>query len=594
MRLGLWHRKKRGYGSRFRWAAQLDNLSLDAELVLMSDTSKPAHSERPPSQPSGGRSEVDGPNAELDGGSAPQGSTVARVILKRVPVLVMPSPVAAVPRPSSSVPRPISSVPRPVSSVPRPISSVPRPVSSVPKPGSAARTPVPPPPWPLSAVRTPVPAAPWPLSAVPTPVPVGPGRVSPEPRPPSEKTAAVPDVAELLRRGWAAFLGSAEDERRDNLLTALKQSAAQAVKRDPDCAFGYFVLGKAAALDGLTVQASRLLRKAIELDPSLDESPAARNVRAGEADEAPRDGSPRGGSPRQDHLPKVLVDAGATAPPFAPPAPRAHSAEPVAPARTGDLGILLGVGLAVCVLSGGVLMGDRLGGAANHSHAQALDKTAPLEASANRLNEPAPRGEASMSIVGTLPDEVSPSIGPAAAEASSSIVSALPAEASSSTLSVQPAEATSSIAPVLSAETPSSIPSARPTEAPSPAPSALPTQASSSTVAVRPAEGSRPAVPVVGHPPQTAPAASASSSASASPPVVGQRGPESASDVGTVVLPAWTRGHRIYVDGRVVGEGPDPLRLKCGSRVMRLGSAGQDQQVIVPCGGEVRLAPERP
>ncbi len=62
-------------------------------------------------------------------------------------------------------------------------------------------------------------------------------------------------------------------------------------------------------------------------------------------------------------------------------------------------------------------------------------------------------------------------------------------------------------------------------------------------------------------------------------------------NVGTVLLPAWTRGRRVYVDGHVVGEGPEPLHLRCGSHILRLGSAGEEQTVEVPCGGSVRAGP---
>jgi hypothetical protein len=61
--------------------------------------------------------------------------------------------------------------------------------------------------------------------------------------------------------------------------------------------------------------------------------------------------------------------------------------------------------------------------------------------------------------------------------------------------------------------------------------------------------------------------------------------------MGTVLLPAWTRGRRVFVDSHVVGEGPEPLRLRCGQHTLRLGSAGEEQTVTVPCGGAVHVGP---
>jgi hypothetical protein len=65
-------------------------------------------------------------------------------------------------------------------------------------------------------------------------------------------------------------------------------------------------------------------------------------------------------------------------------------------------------------------------------------------------------------------------------------------------------------------------------------------------------------------------------------------------NVGTVRLPAWTKGRRVYVDGRVVGEGPEPLQVRCGTHLLRLGSAGKEQSVVVPCGSAVRVDSPRP
>jgi hypothetical protein len=59
---------------------------------------------------------------------------------------------------------------------------------------------------------------------------------------------------------------------------------------------------------------------------------------------------------------------------------------------------------------------------------------------------------------------------------------------------------------------------------------------------------------------------------------------------GMVLLPARAAGHRIFVDGRrAKTEGTEPLRLRCGKRVIQIGSSGTPEEIQVPCGGEVQL-----
>jgi hypothetical protein len=64
--------------------------------------------------------------------------------------------------------------------------------------------------------------------------------------------------------------------------------------------------------------------------------------------------------------------------------------------------------------------------------------------------------------------------------------------------------------------------------------------------------------------------------------------------VGTVRFPARASGHRIYVDGRrakveETSDGIGPLRLRCGSHLVQIGSAGIPEPIVLPCGGEVQL-----
>ncbi|GAC1542096.1 MAG: hypothetical protein NVS3B10_06560 [Polyangiales bacterium] len=48
-------------------------------------------------------------------------------------------------------------------------------------------------------------------------------------------------------------------------------------------------------------------------------------------------------------------------------------------------------------------------------------------------------------------------------------------------------------------------------------------------------------------------------------------------------------GHRVFVDGRVVGEGPGPLEVPCGRHAVKVGSGGKTQSLDLPCGGETTL-----
>jgi hypothetical protein len=65
-----------------------------------------------------------------------------------------------------------------------------------------------------------------------------------------------------------------------------------------------------------------------------------------------------------------------------------------------------------------------------------------------------------------------------------------------------------------------------------------------------------------------------------------------ASGVQTVVvLPRSSAGHRIFVDGHVVGSGPEPVTVKCGRHAVKIGSAGKPRIKDLPCGGEITLPP---
>lgn len=90
-----------------------------------------------------------------------------------------------------------------------------------------------------------------------------------------------------------------------------------------------------------------------------------------------------------------------------------------------------------------------------------------------------------------------------------------------------------------------------------------------------------------------APTVAASPSAAPSPVVASVSASAStaapAATVGTVRT-ADSGGHRVWIDGKLVGQTPQAFEVTCGLHVIRVGSAGQPQMTEVPCGGEVEVA----
>jgi hypothetical protein len=76
------------------------------------------------------------------------------------------------------------------------------------------------------------------------------------------------------------------------------------------------------------------------------------------------------------------------------------------------------------------------------------------------------------------------------------------------------------------------------------------------------------------------------------PPVAIASAPASnvAPDMTIVTLPASAKGHRVFVDGRVVGNGGGgPMTLKCGTHKVQIGSGGKPLVTDLPCGGELTI-----
>jgi hypothetical protein len=80
----------------------------------------------------------------------------------------------------------------------------------------------------------------------------------------------------------------------------------------------------------------------------------------------------------------------------------------------------------------------------------------------------------------------------------------------------------------------------------------------------------------------TAPVASATAAPSATAPPI-------APGDGILRAPARAAQHRVFLDGRTLGEGSGEYRVPCGKHAVRIGSKGDDSTIDVPCGGSIDL-----
>jgi serine/threonine-protein kinase len=79
------------------------------------------------------------------------------------------------------------------------------------------------------------------------------------------------------------------------------------------------------------------------------------------------------------------------------------------------------------------------------------------------------------------------------------------------------------------------------------------------------------------------------SAARAAPSSRAEGEPPIPDDVGVLETPASMTDHRVFVDGVSRGYGGDPIRVRCGRHVVRLGSAGRFQAIDVPCRGTIAV-----
>jgi serine/threonine protein kinase len=153
--------------------------------------------------------------------------------------------------------------------------------------------------------------------------------------------------------------------------------------------------------------------------------------------------------------------------------------------------------------------------------------------------------------------------------------------------SVEPTSAVGSVSPMPST---SSAPPSRPPPAPM---SSVSTTARASTSAFSPAASAASSAASPAHP---SVATSASASASAAPVTntatpAGTDADAAAAGLGSIFTDPTFGSHRIFIEGRVVGESPGPVQVRCGTRSIQVGSAGVAKDVSVPCGGSILVTP---
>lgn len=56
------------------------------------------------------------------------------------------------------------------------------------------------------------------------------------------------------------------------------------------------------------------------------------------------------------------------------------------------------------------------------------------------------------------------------------------------------------------------------------------------------------------------------------------------------IFPESAKGHRVFIDGRAIGDADVPALVDCGKHKLQIGSTGKERQVDLPCGGGYRIS----
>jgi hypothetical protein len=347
-----------------------------------------------------------------------------------------------------------------------------------------------------------------------------------------------PEAAEFrLAREWAQFLAKATDETRGGTLSALKRMASEAVKQDPSFAFGFFVLGRVASLEGLDRHGIRFFRQAVTLDPSLVE--AERYLRVLTLRASRPESSPELTAARKPISPSKLGAAPKPSPMSE--GPRHDSAPGEKPTGIDRVGLMIKAVVAEVQPP--------------TPEPFSLPESAPEKASAvHGPATPLPKRGRVLRV------------GPAALMIAAVVAVGL--------VVGQRRSRPPSAGQIAATSAPHAQPQGQPVPtSPAPSPSASASPMASVPLAAPLAVADSVATHAPRSPTQTAPSATS------------LLGPTQ----GTVKTPLSRGGHRLFVDGLVVGETPNPVLVSCGAHVIKIGGAGKEQLIYVPCGGTVTV-----
>jgi hypothetical protein len=111
---------------------------------------------------------------------------------------------------------------------------------------------------------------------------------------------------------------------------------------------------------------------------------------------------------------------------------------------------------------------------------------------------------------------------------------------------------------------------------------AFSTPAAASAGAPQPVGATAGAAPVAASPRDATQAAAAT--ATTAPPH-----PSIPADMGILDASAAPAGHRIFVDGHMIGQTPQSGLVKCGSHQVHIGGAGRPHTIDIPCGSAIRI-----
>ncbi len=83
--------------------------------------------------------------------------------------------------------------------------------------------------------------------------------------------------------------------------------------------------------------------------------------------------------------------------------------------------------------------------------------------------------------------------------------------------------------------------------------------------------------------------ATASVASSATTTASASETPTPGPNEGVLIMPASAQGHRVFVDGKVKGDGTAPIVVPCGQHSVQIGSQGKPRDVNVPCGALAKI-----